>query len=286
MTEIWASAGAGKTTQLALWARELRGISQPVAWVGLATPGNLHPPLPWLVRSACTRAGLTSPSDASVDADFLETGDFDPRDISTPLTIMIDDLHRLQSQADAEWLVEVCRDRPDGLRLVLAGRYPPPQLARLPLVPDSRELRTTDLSFTQEETATFLESVGIHLGPSEIRSVHDRTEGWTAALVLLAGWLKRDGYVLSLPDDFGGDHRAVADYLVNEVLGHLPQASRDFLLTTSATDTLTVPLVVELTGRADAGAVLEELEARTALVSHTTDVEHVYTYHSVLRSYL
>lgn len=286
VTEIWASAGAGKTTQLALWAQELAGTDEAVAWVGLATPGNTPPPLPWLVRSACIRAGWKTGSDAADPSDVLAARDFDPREITVPLTIMIDDLHCLQSQADAEWLVDICRERPDELRLVLAGRYPPPALARLPLVPESRELRTRDLAFTTDETAAFLESVGIHLGAPEIRAVHQRTEGWTAALVLLAGWLKRDGYVMSLPEDFGGDHRAIADYLVNEVLSHLPEASRDFLLTTSATDTLTVPLAVELTGRPDSGAVLEELETRTALVSQSADAEHVFTYHSVLLSYL
>ncbi|MET0932262.1 MAG: LuxR C-terminal-related transcriptional regulator [Mycetocola sp.] len=286
MTEIWASAGAGKTTQLALWAQELAGANEAVAWVGLAAPGNSPPPLPWLVRSACIRAGWKAGRDAGDPSDLLAARDFDPREFAAPLTIMIDDLHCLQSQADAEWLLQVCRERPDDLRVVLAGRYPPPLLAQLPLVPESTELRTKDLAFTPDETATFLDSVGIHLGAPEIHTVHQRTEGWTAALVLLAGWLKRDGHVMSLPDDFGGDHRAVADYLVNEVLSHLPEESRDFLLTTSVTDTLTIPLAAHLTGRPDAGAVLEELEARTALVSHTTDVEHVYTYHSVLLSYL
>ena len=286
ITEVWATAGAGKTTLLALWAQELRTADHAVAWVGLATPSVSRPSLPWLVKSACIRGGWMANLSALESTDQLTAADFSPREAMEPLTLMIDDLHRLHSQADAEWLVELCRERPDGLQIVLAGRYPPPLLARLPLCPETRELRTTDLAFTNEETAAFLESTGIHLGESEIQTVQERTEGWSAALVLLAGWLKKDKDVTSLPDDFGGDHRAVADYLVNEVLSQVSVESREFLLTTSATDTLTVPLAVELTGRADAGAMLERLESRTALVSHSTEVEHVYTYHSVLLSYL
>lgn len=286
VTEVWATAGAGKTTLLSLWAQELRESNRPVAWVGLATSTVSRPSLPWLVKSACIRGGW-KPGLTSVESpDQLAALDFSPREIAEPLTLMIDDLHRLHSQADAEWLVELCREKPDNLQIILSGRYPPPLLARLPLCQNTRELRTADLAFTEEETAAYLEATGVRLGSSEIRTVQERTEGWSAALVLLAGWLKRDRDVASLPDDFGGDHRAVADYLVNEVLSQVSDESREFLLTTSATDSLTVPLAAELTGRADAGAMLERLESRTALVSHSTEVEHVYTYHSVLLSYL
>ncbi|GAB3246381.1 LuxR C-terminal-related transcriptional regulator [Arthrobacter pigmenti] len=218
--------------------------------------------------------------------DLYPALDFHLRDLTEPLTIIIDDLHHLRSRADMEWLIQMCREKPAHLRLILAGRYPPPLLARLPLDQEVRELRSADLAFTADEVALFFLARDIHLGPSELSILQERTEGWPAALVLLAGSMAGSGHDKSLPVGFDGDHRAIGDYLVSEVLSQLSEAARNFLLITAAADFLTVPLAVHMTGRSDAGEVLEDLERHTALLTHSEEGAYIYVYHRTLLNYL
>lgn len=273
ITSVWASPGAGKTTLLVQWANEMQRGGRTVAWVGLPADGTQLLTLRELVGASLARAGSTGfPIDLG---DTIE-----------PITVFFDDLHRLRNREDAAWLADLCRSHPANVHLVLAGRYPPPSLSGLPLAQDLSELRSRDLAFSDDETALLLESKGIQLGEAGLRSVQQRTEGWAAAIVLLTGWLVHTGQRTALPDDFGGDHRAVADYLVTEVLNEVAPEARDFLLTTAAVDSLTVPLAVALTGRSDSGAVLADLESTTSLISHSDDTESVYVFHTVLLSYL
>ncbi len=272
ITSVWASAGAGKTTLLVQWAKEVQRGGRTVAWLSLPADGTQVLPLRKLVEASLSRAGIV---------DFVDLADVTP-----PITVFFDDLHRVREREDAAWLADLCRSTPENVHLVLAGRYPPPSLSGLPLAQDGPELRSGDLAFSDDETSLLLESQGIHLEDAGLHAVQQRTEGWAAAIVLLTGWLDRSEQRTTLPTDFGGDHRAVADYLVTEVLNHVAPEARDFLLTTAAVDSLTVPLAVALTGRSDSGAVLADLESTTALISRSDDSESVYVYHTVLLSYL
>ena len=52
------------------------------------------------------------------------------------------------------------------------------------------ELRAAELAFTQAEAADVLHRQGIELQAEELALLHARTEGWPAALLLAALWLR------------------------------------------------------------------------------------------------
>ncbi|MBW8766910.1 MAG: hypothetical protein JF630_12015, partial [Geodermatophilales bacterium] len=83
---------------------------------------------------------------------------------------------------------------------------------------------------------------------------------------------------------FSGDERSVADYLTSEILAELSPETRDFWRVASVCAPLPAALAVELSGRADAERLLEELRRETALVERTSP--GVYRIHALLRSYL
>ena len=85
---------------------------------------------------------------------------------------------------------------------------------------------------------------------------------------------------------FAGDDRAVADYLLNEILDRQPDRLREFLLRTSVSDTLSAELADALTGRRDGGRVLAELAAANFLVSGHVGSETSYRYHGLLLEFL
>jgi LuxR family maltose regulon positive regulatory protein len=280
VTQVWAAAGAGKSTLLTLWAAEL-ARTEAVAWVGL---GGTDANRLGMSRAIGTAIRLADRPDAAVRVDPVF--DRELADRHQPLTIIIDDVHHLTGRAEGDWLTTFITRRPEDVRIVLAGRYPPASLVRLGLLPEVTEIRSADLAFTRPETEEFFHSRSLELSPALLEQVHTRTEGWAAALSLLAGWFRSMPDIVELPPEFVDDHRAVGDYLVNEVLDLLPSDRRRFLLVTSVVDQLTVPLAIHLSGCADAGEILDSLERQTALLTHTLTGERRYTYHATLLSYL
>jgi len=97
-------------------------------------------------------------------------------------------------------------------------------------------------------------------------------------------WLARAPHRSALIDDFVRDDRAVADYLVGEVIERQEPDVRTFLLATAVADRLTGDLARVLSGRDDAGALLDELEQAHALITRVDGLW--YRYHPMLREYL
>ena len=85
---------------------------------------------------------------------------------------------------------------------------------------------------------------------------------------------------------FAGDDRAVADYLLGEVLERQPPDRQRFLLRTSVPDVLTAELAEALTGSRTAAADLGRLEGDNFLISSDGDREVVFRYNGLLREFL
>ena len=116
--------------------------------------------------------------------------------------------------------------------------------------------------------------------------LHGRTGGWAAGLRLAALGLAESVDHKVFLTQFCGDDRSVADYLVGEILCGLPTDLQDFLRVTSICDPLPTALAAELSGRDDAGSILDRLEHRTSLVTATGPHRAVYHVQELLRTYL
>ena len=262
---VWATAGAGKTTLLASWAHELRTAGENVAWLNLAAAGTEEEAL-----------------DALVDEAF----ELAPGRHGGHRTVFIDDAHLAAGRRDRQWLSSLARSPLAGTTTVIAGRYQPMILPSATYGGSSIELRSSELAFTEQEASDYFRLRTIPLTRSQLRSVIDRTDGWAMALALMADRLDGNKGVDAFIDAFTGDLRSVADYLVTEVLAGQSDARRRFLLQTSVVDELTVPLAVHLTGRTDAGELLEELEEENTLVRSVRGDAPAFQYHALLRSHL
>jgi LuxR family maltose regulon positive regulatory protein len=119
-----------------------------------------------------------------------------------------------------------------------------------------------------------------------VEALHGRTEGWAAGIRLAALSLASEPDRAGFLRRFAGDDRAVADYLLNEILDRQPDRLREFLLRTSVPDTISAELADALTGRRDGGRVLAELAAANFLVSGHAGSEIRYRYHGLLLEFL
>ena len=133
------------------------------------------------------------------------------------LVIVLDDL---QTVTDGEALASIdyaVEHLPANARVIAITRIDPAlKLARLRAGGALSELRSDELAFTLAEARELLVERGrTRLGDDEVKLLHERTEGWPAALVLATVWLGRVPDPVAAAREFGADHGFVADYLVS-----------------------------------------------------------------------
>ena len=126
----------------------------------------------------------------------------------------------------------------------------------------------------------------IDLNDDDVETLLARTEGWAAGLRLATLSMIRHDDAAKFVAGFAGDSRPVADYLVSEILSQQASGVLEFLLATAGPDRLSVDLARRLSGRDDAGIVLDSLERANALVMRLGQGSTWYRYHTLLRSYL
>jgi LuxR family maltose regulon positive regulatory protein len=297
VTFLCAPAGAGKTTLLAEWARAVRRRAEAtVAWVSLdpmdndvstlwsallaALPGAPDPPGRAPANRVATSRRRTS---SAFLAAFVEAVDRTPE----PVVLVLDDLHEIHDRETLQSLDVLLRRPPAGLRILLAARFAPMvSLARLRLEGRLREIEGEHLGFTEPEAVALLRSQGVDLAADDLALLMQRTEGWAAGLRLAAMSLAGSPTPSTLIRDLASSERAVADYLVGEVLTRRPEPVRDFLLATSVCERVTADLAGRLSGREDAVAILDELVRSNAFVVRCGRRGSWYRFHPLLAEYL
>lgn len=301
ITVVVAPPGAGKSATLIAWIRSDPTLTDRAAWASLDRSDDDATSLWSTVLAALQSNPLlaadprivelsAAPAVAEVDEALVRQlgaliGAQDP-----PFLLVLDDLHELTSP-DAMAAVELlCRLRPPSLELVLSGQSRPhPALERLGPENGVREIGPEDLQLGRQEAAALLTSLGHDLDAEAVEVLWRRTEGWVAGLRLAAAELHRGVDPWQLANTFGGTTPTVSELLVAEVIERLPEDVRAFLVATGGCRELTPSLAERLTGRGDAGTVLDDLHRRNTLTQRLTrdgGAEPVFRYHDLLRDFL
>ena len=166
---------------------------------------------------------------------------------------------------------------------------PPLAHSRLRIGEQLTEVRVRDLRFTEEETSEFFQETGkFHLQPASISAVEERTEGWVAGLQLVALSLK-GLEVFEIPvfiEKFGGSHRYIIDYLMEEVLRNQEAHIREFLYMTALLERFCAPLCEAVTGSKDSKNILEQLEKTNLFLISLDPERQWYRYHHLFADFL
>lgn len=291
---VCAPAGSGKTTLLADWAHRARGRPNPptVVWSSVDEGHNSAQSLrAELVRALADARDRDAPTGARDSPNHAEAEHLPAQasalDPDRQIWMILDDAHLLHDPDALSELEELLRSPPEHLRIVVCGRFEPP-LAFQKLRLDGRVVDVTyeDLAFTPEEAAAMLAEHQVELECDNLAALMERTEGWAAGLRLAGMSLAGHPDPTAMIANFTGCRRAVADYLIEQVLTGQSQEIREFLVKTSVPATFTAALAEELTGCADAHAVIDLLEHRNFLISRIETTPARFRYHPLLRSYL
>ena len=242
----------------------------------------------WLALLNAVRHVFDAPSGAEPPA---ATPDFNaPAMVSRVLSelagaggdvmVVIEDLHELDSPQALGQLTRLLTNLPDGVHAMLTTRHDLPlRLHQLRLAGELAEIRGADLTFTERETRELLAASGITLSEAGAALLHQRTEGWAAGLRLaalsLAGHPDPERFVA----DFSGTNRAVAEYLLAEMLERQPGEIQDLLLRTCLLDRVNGELADLLTGRPGSERILLELEDANAFVVSLDPERTWFRYH-------
>lgn len=312
LTLVSAGPGWGKTLMVASWIRGQRP-AQPghaadrvvdAAWLTLDVDDNELRVFWTGVLSALRQAGAV-PRDSELANLALEPGVAAKglqrlRDglagLRPGTVLVLDDLHVVKNPEVLDSIAVLLRHELP-LRLVLISRTDPVlPLHRLRVNGGLQEIRALDLAFDEDEATELLRMTGQRIEVDDVARLVERTEGWAAGLRLAGMFLSRHDSP-GRADEFAGDDRAVAEYLLGEVFASQPADMRTFLLRTSVTDRICGDLADVLTDDStDPGEIqhtrghgqrrLEGLEQANTFITSVGPHRHWYRYHALLREAL
>lgn len=296
LTLISAPAGFGKSTLLAEWLNGIHADDAQVAWLSL-DPNDNEPGrfLAYFLTSIHQAGEIGQQA-----LDLAQSTPLPPVEtIFTALinqavgyagrmVVVLDDYHVIEDAAIHAGMQFLLENLPPQLHLVIATREDPLiPLARLRGRREITELRAADLRFTAAEATAFLnQGMGLNLSDENITALENRTEGWITGLQLAAISLQGQEEATGFIQSFTGSNRFVLDYLVEEVLAHLGEDVRRFLLQTAVLERLNGSLCDAVTGQTGGQQTLESLEQANLFIIPLDNDRQWYRYHHLFADLL
>ncbi len=250
LTLISAPAGFGKSVLACIW---LESCNYPSGWVSLDEEDNdLHTFTAYLLAAV----KMAFPDISLQSQALLETPTMPPvpllarhllndfNQIKKPFVLALDDIHTIREQAIIDLLAELLKHPPPAMHLLLIGRQDPPiPVASLRAYQRLTEIRTRDLRFSPPETAELLKLILQRDIEEDLAAKWtENTEGWATALHLAALSISYRQETVNLRLSAQGDSHYLQDYLLAEVLAHIPPEKQIWLLKTSLLNRFCAPL--------------------------------------------
>jgi LuxR family maltose regulon positive regulatory protein len=280
---VRAPAGFGKTTAMGQARRHIEQANVHTAWITLERTDNDVPRFINCLRTALAQTGF----DELPLAKPLEILKAISREV-TRFTLFLDDFEKLVEPAVIGLVREFIEHSPRNCQVIVGTRVEPDiGIARLRVHDALLEIDTEDLRFTPQDTQRLFElRLDTPPSPDDAKRLHQKTEGWAAALSLAVISLARHGVQSDFINRFSGSHRDVAAYLAEDVLVHQPPEVRDFLLRTSILRQLSPSLCQTLNPRLDANDILDRLVATNLFLTAVDGQDRTWRYHSMFADYL
>jgi LuxR family transcriptional regulator, maltose regulon positive regulatory protein len=306
LTLVCAPAGFGKTTLVCSWLEGMetgkdRSISLPSAWLSLdENDSDLNLFLRYFIaavhtlfKDACAETlALLQARQQPPQNILFATLSNELEELPGEMILVLDDYHAIHGDEVHALLGELVRHWPKPLHLVLISRTSPPiPLGSLRAKNMVSEIRTRDLRFTPEETASYLRKTQFDLLIQHaLPLLEERFEGWPAGLHLAVLSLRSSDSQESVLSALSGENPNITGYLVDEVLAHQFPAVHSFLLKTSILDrfcaSLCEAVAAESTAAWNARARLDSIERSELFILSLDNQREWYRYHRFFQELL
>ena len=293
LTVVVGSAGAGKSVLLSSWTAERspditawlscdEADTNPVRfWTGFIEAPRLAAP-----GFGSDAADLLA-MDGAVSADVTASIANDAAKLPVGFAVVVDDFHYAAPTASGLMTDLVERWPAESAQLVLASRIDPAvRLHRLRMAGQLCELRDEDLSFTPDESRDLLAKFGVDITAADLALLHQRSEGWAAALQMAALSLRSAGDPARAARALELNGHAIAEYFVAEVLEQQPPDIAWFMLDVSVLGTLTAEACAAVTGGQDAAALLRTIDAASLFVVPLDEQRTALRFHHLVHQLL
>ena len=293
LTVVVGSAGAGKSVLLSSWAAARpanttswlscdNADADPIRfWTGfIQAPQGVAPGFGTDAANLLTMDGVMS---ADVTASIAN----DAAKLPAGSAIVVDDFHTAAAGVSGA-MTDLVERWPTGTaQLVLASRIDPPlRLHRLRISGELCELRDRDLYFSLAESGDLLANFGVEIGPDELALLHQRTEGWAAALQMAALSLRGTNDPARAARALEVRSHTLAEYFISEVLDQQPPEIAQFMLDISVLEELTPDACAAVTARQDPAALLHRIDAANLFLVALDDEPTSFRYHHLVRQAL
>ena len=203
-----------------------------------------------------------------------------------PFVLVLDNYHEVPTDSP---LHQVLREGLGALPprcgfIVISRGAPPPEVARWRSAGGVHTIGWEALRLTVPEVDAVVRPSHRLPSRSLLRQLHAMTGGWAAGVALILEHLRLHANDAEMLDASASE--AVFDYFAGEVLSGLDRFTREFLLTTSFLDQMTVATAAELTGSREADRILAGLHRRSYFTEKRLAAEPVYAYHALFRDFL
>lgn len=155
--------------------------------------------------------------------------------VHTPFIWVLDDYHTVHAKDIHQFMNVLLNHFPSKMKVCILSREDPPfQMAKLRSQKLLTEVRVSDLRFSIEEAAFFVNQNLDHpVTREQMTSLYAKTEGWIAGLQLAVLSMQGVEDVQTFILEFSESHYYIMDYLLEEVLERHGDALRLFMLKTS-----------------------------------------------------
>lgn len=206
--------------------------------------------------------------------------------IAEPVVLVVDNFETAASAHFESVFAQVVSSLPPTVQLCVGTRVlPTARLARLQIREGTVVVANEELCFRPSETIEFFREFS-DLRPDEIAEIHERTDGWPAALQAFRLCLRRGARFRAEAYAGKGVTRELIDFLASEMFDNLAPALGTLLLELAIPEKLSPALVEHITGEARGAERLAEIE-RAGLFLAQVDLEGAWLrFHNLFRQFL
>jgi LuxR family transcriptional regulator, maltose regulon positive regulatory protein len=290
---VAAPAGYGKSTLMAQWHDRLTYREVPCAWLSLDEDDNDKSRFLRHLIAALLKADAWGGRETAGKLSADLSGDTRPQiealatalsAIQRQIVLFLDDMHFVRDPESLQIVDWLANYSPRTLRYIIGTRDKHGlRLSGLRLRRQLLEVDLRQLQFDSAETAQFYrDRLGHDLAPADLQRLLAKTEGWPAALELVAlalTGLQNPGHFI---DSFAGANGALVDYLVEAVLSRMDDRTRSGVFRLSMLDRVCAPLARAIGGIDDAEETIQALRQRNLFLIPLDDSGTWFRFHHLV----